>query len=83
MFIPALFPIAKLDIIQMFIDRQMDKLWYVYPHNRILLTNKKRQTAETTMWVNFENIMKVKEAQHKLILINWFYLYKILEKVML
>ena len=24
----------------------------------ILLTNKKRQTAETTMWVNFENIMK-------------------------
>lgn len=34
MFIPALFPIAKLDIIQMFIDRQMDKLWYVYPHNR-------------------------------------------------
>lgn len=35
------------------------------------------------MWVNFENIMKVKEAQHKLILINWFYLYKILEKVKL
>ena len=57
MFIPALFPIAKLDIIQMFIDRQMDKLWYVHPHNRILLTNKKRQMAETTMWVNFENIM--------------------------
>ena len=57
MFIPALFPIAKLDIIQMFIDRQMDKLWYVYAHNRILLTNKKRQTAETTMWVNFENMI--------------------------
>ena len=48
MFIAALFKIAKVEEIQMLIDRQVNKQSVAYTNNKILSNLKKKENSGTT-----------------------------------
>ena len=60
MYIAALFIIIEVEI-QMSIN-QINKMWYIYI---ILFSNKHKPLINSTIWMNFKNIMLSEKSQMK------------------
>lgn len=56
---------TKLETIQMSLNWWMGKQTVVYPYNKILLSNERKWTANTTAWMNLRSIMLSERSQSK------------------
>ena len=79
-----------LERTKMFSNQWTDKQTLVYPHSRILFSNKTSKITpnlliHTTTWLNLKCFLltKKKKNQIKRLQTKWFYCYDILEKAKL